>query len=100
MNLEIDTIGLESTIKLLENDNKDFIDILENINTTLKQLDESKWDSEEKRKIDEVLLPYINRTITDVKKELNSPILVLKVALFKYQEENNLLGSEVEKLES
>ena len=97
-NIDIEYSSLEELIIKLEKDKNDVETSLKNICNILTELDNSKWNSPEKEKIDDGFIKYINKASIDIPNQLNNTNIVLKQALNKYQTENEKLETEVENL--
>lgn len=87
-NINIDNIELEKLISKLEKDNQDICNTIKSINNDIKKLDETKWKSKEKDKLDETLIPYITNLDNNIESYLNKSLNVLKNANLKYKIQN------------
>lgn len=90
-NLEIDPAELQNTINILKNDNLEISKIIENIILKLIDLDSSKWNSEEKHRMDEVLMPYLKNVKKAIDYDLDEVLIVLQNALNNYLDKNEIL---------
>ncbi len=90
-NLEIEPAELQNTINILKNDNLEISKIIENIILKLIDLDSSKWNSEEKQRMDEVLMPYLKNAKKAIDYDLDEVLIVLQNALNNYLDKNEIL---------
>lgn len=97
-NLDIKYDELETLIKKLERDNQDILDTVNSINENIRKLDDTKWKSKEKEKLDSVLLPYLNLLDNNLQNYINTPLNLLKNANEKHVETNENLKNLTEKL--
>ena len=95
MDLVIKSNELLENIKILEKDNLEIIDILEKIYKQIKDLDETKWNSREKKKIEEELLPYIKFNTAFYYVSFNGFIKVLNNALNEYLKKDEELKNKI-----
>ena len=77
--------SIDSTISKLENDIKNISDILINIHEAVLTLDESKWNTKEKKKMEEEFLPYLEKISLKYPLYLNNHLSFLKDAIEKYR---------------
>ena len=97
-NLTIKSVELESLIQKLDKDNQDILEVVKLINDDIKKLDETKWKSKEKEKLDSVLLPYLDLLDNNLHDYINKPLNILKNANKKHVETNEFLKNITEKL--
>lgn len=97
-NLDIKYDELEVLIKKLEKDTNDIFDTISTINENIRKLDDTKWMSKEKEKLDTVLLPYLNLLDTKLLDYINKPLNILKNANKKHIETDEFLKNITEKL--
>ena len=96
-NLNIKYDELETLIKKLERDNQDILDTINFINENIRKLDDTKWKSKEKEKLDSILLPYLNLLDNNLQNYINTPLNLLKNANEKHIETNENLKNLTEK---
>ena len=89
---------LSSLIDKLEVDNKDIVDTIKKINDSIRSLDDTKWVSNEKSKLDAVLLPYITQLDNNLLSYLNESVDTLKTAYNKYQESEKIISDNSQNL--
>ena len=97
-NLNIKSIELENLIQKLEKDNENILEIVKSINEDIRKLDDTKWKSKEKVKLDSVLLPYLNLLDNNLQNYINKPLNILKNANKKHIETDEFLKNITEKL--
>ncbi len=85
-NVVLDPIRLRDIITLLKKDNEEINETIKNINNTIKSLDETKWNSPEKTKINNELIPYIDLEEKNIASILNECIFSLNQALNTYSQ--------------
>ena len=97
-NLNIKSLELESLIQKLEKDNQDILETVKLINEDIRKLDDSKWKSKEKEKLDSTLLPYLDSLDNNLQEYINKPLNILKNANQKHTEIDESLKNFTEKL--
>lgn len=90
--------NLNSLIDKLENDNQDIVNTIKVINDSIRSLDDTKWVSKEKEKLDAVLLPYMTKIDNVLPSYLNESVNVLKSASNNYQQSEKHVSEESQKL--
>ena len=83
--IKINKTELETLIGILEEDNKAIIQSITNVIMALETLDEKKWKSSEKKKIEEELIPYLRKIKDGYGSQLNRCTNFIKSAKEKYQ---------------
>lgn len=96
----IDNSNIELLITELEKNTEEICSIVKNINMAIKSLDDTKWNSQEKEKIDEKLIPYINKIDKDLEEYLNASINILRNTSKLYEEADAKNKKLVEELEN
>ena len=91
--------SVDDTLLLIENDIQNISEILNNIYNAVLTLDESKWNTKERKKLDEEFLPYLKKLSEKYPIYLNKRLDFTKDAVRKYKEINILQNKEVEDLE-
>lgn len=94
--IEIKIDELSNLVTKLERNNLDISNSLTKINSYIKSLDESVWNSPEKRKIDEKMLPFIEKVDNTVFSNLKLYTDKLTFAINKYYESEMSIKKEVE----
>ncbi|MBR3661171.1 MAG: hypothetical protein IKN63_04680 [Bacilli bacterium] len=94
--IRIDKVGLSSLIKTLESDNINLVNIVKNMHNSINFLDESKWSSSEKTKLDSQINNDLNKVDKYLLSYLNECTDLLKQANTSYSETNSNLQSEIE----
>lgn len=94
-NVSIDKEGLETLINKLEQDNQDIIDILKATNDSIRSLDESVWESKEKRQLYSNLNPFLDSIDQNTPSYLGECTNNLRKALTAYQENDQDLANLV-----
>ena len=84
-NISINKEALEELINKLEQDNQDIIDILKVSNDSIRTLDESVWESKEKKQLDSTLNPFLDSIDKNVPDYLNECTNNLRKALEAYK---------------
>lgn len=80
----------------IEKDINDISTIITNIYNAMKTLDESKWKSNEKDKIDQEFIPYLSKISEKIPSNLRKKLDFARYALEKHEEQDNLNAKEVE----
>ncbi len=99
-NINLNEQELEILISKLEQDNEEVLDIIDQIELEYIKLDESRWRSEEKHQMDEVMIPYLKEIKENVPLELGSMTNILTEALENYRIQNKNLENSVNDLPS
>ena len=97
-NIEIDAIKLPEVIALLTKDNEEIEVTLSEIRTLIERLDDDVWNSPEKKKITEELIPYLKFKEDDISDNINNYISHLNKALNAYISQDQTLKSNANKL--
>ena len=90
---------IDNTLSNIDKDINDISDILINVYNAVMTLDETKWNTKEKIKIDEDFVPYLEKISTMYPDYLRKRLLFTKNAVQKYRELNKELEKETENLE-
>ena len=94
MNIDIEKNGLENTIQKLEKDNLNIYNIVKDMHISFKSLDDGKWYSIEKAKLDSTLVSMMNNIDNNLLSYLNDCTNTLKLALNSYEKsDSNLKNS-------
>ena len=94
MNIDIEKNGLENIIQKLEKDNLNIYNIVKDMHISFKSLDDSKWSSIEKTKLDSTLVSMMNNIDNNLLSYLNDCTNTLKLALNSYEKsDSNLKNS-------
>ncbi len=88
-NIYVNIDELNGLITTLNEDNENIFDIIDTINKNMMDIDETKWKSPERKKFDELFIPYINKKEKSIKMDLNSCKDKLVIA------KNNYLGINI-----
>lgn len=96
----IDSSNIDLLISELEKNNEEICCIVKNINIAIKSLDDTKWNSLEKQKIDEKLIPYITKIDKDLEEYLNTGTNILRNTSKLYVEADLKNKKLVEELEN
>ena len=88
-NIYVNIDELNCLINTLNEDNENIFDIIDTINKNMMDIDETKWNSPERKKFDELFIPYINKKEKSIKMDLNSCKDKLVIA------KNNYLGINI-----
>ena len=91
--------SVDDTLNLIANDINNISEILNNIYNAVLTLDESKWNTKEKKKLDEEFLPYLKKISEKYPIYLNKRLVFAKKSVNKYKEINLEQRKEAEKLE-
>ena len=97
--VDINLNGLIEKIKLLENDNKKIESTINNINTILKKVDSSVWNSPEKEKTIDILIKYMDEYKNKINPNLKIIITILNEVINKYSETDTNLQKTANSLE-
>ena len=87
----IEPVGLKNEITLLKVDNERIKTIITEINDIIKDIDETKWNSPERKKVDEELIPYLDKQKKAVTINIDNCVTVLQSALNKYTGSNEAI---------
>ncbi len=68
----IDTARLGSVISALDHDNDKIVEIINDINQSFFDIDTTKWQSPERKKIDDEFFPYLVSKEKNIKTALNN----------------------------
>ena len=85
---------LEQLIIKLDTNNKTIVDAMENMYTTMIQIDDKDWHAPEKDRINNDFVPYIKEQEQIMNNGLLSNTKILKDALTAYRERNKELEEE------
>ena len=91
---------IDITISNIDKDIKNISEILDNIYKAVLTLNESKWNTKEKKKMEEEFIPYLKTISLKYPKYLNDRLKLLQNAVEKYRTLNKDLQNETAKLES
>ena len=94
--IEIKSNELSSLVERLEKDNIDISETLKKINTLIRTLDERVWNSPEKKRMDEQMLPFIDKVDKTVYENLKQYTDKIKIAINKYNESEMSIKKKVE----
>lgn len=86
MDIKINNNDLKDLINILEKDNLNIYNIVKDINISYKSLDNTKWSSNEKTKLDSSLYPFIDNIDKYLLSYLNDCTNSLKLASNLYTE--------------
>ena len=84
-NLSLDAEALKDTLQLIENDIQELEEVLKNTYSATNTLDEQKWSSTEKRKLDSEYVPYLKKISEVVPLALRREVAFTRAALDKYE---------------
>lgn len=99
-NVDIKNGELENLINKLEKDNQDILDTVKFINETIRKIDDTKWKSKEKEKLDLELIPYLDLLDNNLANYINAPLNVLKSANRNYIEVDKYQKKEINSLKN
>lgn len=99
-NVDIKNGELENLINKLEKDNQDILDTVKFINETIRKIDDTKWKSKEKEKLDLELIPYLDLLDNNLANYINAPLNVLKNANRNYIEVDKYQKKEINSLKN
>ena len=94
--IEIKSNELSSLVERLEKDNIDISETLKKINTLIRTLDERVWNSPEKKRMDEQMLPFIDKVDKTVYEKLKKYTDKIKIAINKSNESEMSIKKKVE----
>lgn len=95
MNIELNYEELSSLKNKLNDDNIKINELTIEIIKKIKGLDESKWSSSEKKKLDEQLIPFISEVETNMFSRLDECVNLIGVALDKYKKTEDSIKKNV-----
>lgn len=91
--------SIDNTLINIDNNIHNISEILTNIYNAIMSLDETKWNTKEKKKIDEQLVPYVKMLSISYPKYLNKRLEFTKQAIQKYRDLNIKQQKNTELLE-
>ena len=100
LDVTIDPTGLDKTVKVLKEDNKLIYDVMHDITTIVKEIDVTVFSSPERKKLDNELIPFLEKEERIVYTKINNCAVTISNALNKYLRTNAFLESESTKLNS
>lgn len=80
IDLDIEYQSLEELITKLEEDNRLIVAKMQKINNMLRSIDDKKWISSQKDKVDKNLMPFLDTVDRKIFDCLNGPLDALKIA--------------------
>lgn len=89
--------GLKDKIEVIEQDINNIEDILLNVVKATNTLDESKWKSTEKTKMDQEYVPYVNNLSINVPIALRKHLNLMKESVTAYEDLENEVIQDVDK---
>lgn len=90
--------SVEDIVKIIEKDISDISELLENVYSATLTLNETKWNTKEKKKIDEELLPYLQKISMKYPSYLSKRLYIVKEAIEKYNEVDNIQKKSAQQL--
>ena len=87
--LYINTSSLMNLINELKSDNDEIVSKIKEINKIFIDIDNTKWNSPERKKYDDVFLPYIKATEQSINDNLNNCVNKLAKARNDYVQLEN-----------
>ena len=78
----------------IDQDIKDIGDILNNVNNSVKTLTDRKWNTKEKRKMEQELMPYLEIMSNKYYNYLNERLIFVKKAVQEYIDKDTELQQE------
>lgn len=97
-NISLDHSGLENLIVVLEKDNLEIDTIIKETNKAIRTLDETKWKSREKDRLDEKLMPFIDKAEKNALTYLNASTNLLRDINKKYQKDDELMSKQIDQI--
>ena len=97
--IDINSAILADVIKNLKDDNIKIVEIEKNIRTIVSKLDNNVWNSSEKYDVIYNFIPYLENCEQKTTSNLDNCVGLLEIALNKYLEADNVLKSNVNKIE-
>lgn len=91
--------SIDNTIATIERDINEISKILNNMYKAMLTLDETKWNTKEKKKIDEDFMPYLEKVSLKYPLYLKERLVLIKKAVNMYRITNKKLTKETQKLE-
>lgn len=91
--------SVDDTLNLIANDINNISEILNNIYNAVLTLDESKWNTKEKQKLDEEFLPYLKKISEKYPLYLNKRLVFAKNSINKYKQLNVIQQKATKELE-
>ncbi len=85
----IETTLLMNLIKELENNNEEIVSKIKDINNKFIDLDMAKWNSPERKKYDDIFIPYIKAKEQSINDNLSNCIKNLNTARNNYVQLEN-----------
>ena len=84
-NIVVKINDLQDLINKLDADNKKIKELMEDINKNFLEIDEEKWNSPEKKKVDDTFIPYIKKKESSVNNNFNKCLNDLISVKNKYE---------------
>ncbi len=99
-NIKLDSPALEGLITKLENDNIKLDTIIKDMGTAIRYLDETKWKSREKKQLDALFLPFMNKIESNFLNYLMEVTELLKKANLAYQNQEINISKTVNQVDA
>ena len=99
VNINLDTLSLDSLIQTLESDNLELDNLIKSTNNAIRKLDDTRWKSSEKEKFMNQVLPFLDKIEKNFYSSLNECTNLLKEANIKYQETNTNIKNTVDEVD-
>ena len=96
-NIEIQHEPLRETLNVIEEDINVIEEILLKVVKANGSLDEGKWKSTEKNKMDQEYIPYMNKISINVPKALRKHLNLLRESVNIYENKESELIEEIDK---
>ncbi len=98
--IQVSVNSLSDLIVVLRNDNKQICNIIKNVTDSVNKLDETKWKTPEKEKMNEILLPYLEKININMENFLNECTDLLEKANISYNRTDEDMASNASNLGS
>ena len=95
-NIDLNPVELKKNIEQLQLDNEEIYDILKKIDNAVLSLDDKVWNSPEKKKINELLIPYLNNVKEIIHDNFFECNVILSNALNLYLETDKELKNKID----
>ena len=96
--IQIDSEKLVDIINSLDNDNQKILESLKKIRKSIEKLDDEAWNSPEKKKISEELIPFLKLEEDNFKLNFDNYINQLIYTINNYKRNNANLKKDVNNL--
>ena len=97
--VELNEDALEALIQKLDENNKNIVEAMNHIYSTMTKIEDNDWHSPEKERINNNFIPYLKTEKDSLNNNLYSKTTALKESLISYRQDDQSLKNETKNLE-